>query len=74
MLKKSYWPGMVVRCHACTVSSERKTILYDNGTHVAPRICHGKIAVTDARRGAEPHAEREATDRAFMMDIKGHWI
>jgi hypothetical protein len=39
-------------------------------TRVAPRICHGKIAVTDARRGAE----REATDRAFMMDIKGHWI
>ena len=44
-----------------------KTFFYDNGTPFAPRICHGKFAVTDARRGAE----REPP-RALLRTVRQH--
>ena len=44
-----------------------KTFFYDNGTPFAPRICHGKFAVTDARRGAE----REPP-RALLRTVRRH--
>ena len=48
-------------------SIELKTFFYDNGTPFAPRICHGKFAVTDARRGAE----REPP-RALLRTVRRH--
>ena len=48
-----------------------KTFFYDNSTPFAPRICHGKFAVTDARRGAEREPPR-ALERALLRTVRRH--
>jgi hypothetical protein len=57
-----------LRAHGWWLPQYRlKTFFYDNGTPFAPRICHGKFAVTDARRGAE----REPP-RALLRTVRRH--